>query len=63
MDEKDKRLLYVGMGAIFWSIWLSRTNLVFNKTSISSYMQGMFRATYWTRTWVAFQKEESQRFL
>jgi hypothetical protein len=63
MNEKDKKLLYVRMDAIFWSIWLSRNDLIFNKTPISFYMQVMFRVTYWTRIWVAFQKEESQRFL
>jgi hypothetical protein len=63
MNEKDKKLLYVGLGAMVWSIWLSRNDLVFNKTPISSYMQVMFRVTYWTRTWAVFQKEESQRFL
>jgi hypothetical protein len=63
MKEKDKKLLFVGMDAIFWSIWLSRNDIVFNKTPISSYMQVMFMATYWTRTWAVFQKEESQRFL
>jgi hypothetical protein len=38
INEKDKNLLYVEMGTIFWSIWLSRNNLDFNKTPISSYM-------------------------
>jgi hypothetical protein len=63
MKEKDKKLLFVGMGAMFWSIWLSRNDIVFNKTPISSYMQVMLRATYWTRTWAVLQKKESQRFL
>jgi hypothetical protein len=63
MNEKDKKLLFVAMGAMFWSIWLSHNDIVFNKTPILSYMQVMFRATYWTRIWAVFQKEESQRFL
>jgi hypothetical protein len=32
MNEKDKKLLFVGMGALFWLIWLSRNDIVFNKT-------------------------------
>jgi hypothetical protein len=63
MKEKDKKLLFVEMGAMFWSIWLSRNDIGFNKTPISSYVQVMLRATYWTRTWAVFQKKESQRFL
>jgi hypothetical protein len=63
MNGKDRKLLLVRMGAMFWSIWLSQNNIVFNKTLISSYMQVIFRATYWTRTWSVFQKEEHQVFL
>jgi hypothetical protein len=63
MNDKDRKLLLVGLGAMLWSIWLSQNDIVFNKTSISSYMQVIFRATYWTRTWSVFQKEEHQVFL
>jgi hypothetical protein len=34
MNEKDKKLLFVGMDALFWSIWLSRNDIVFNKAPI-----------------------------
>jgi hypothetical protein len=50
MNEKNKRLLFVGMGTMFWLIWLSRNDIVFNKKSILFYMQVMFMAIYWTRT-------------
>jgi hypothetical protein len=36
---------------MLWSIWLSRDDIVFNKTSIFSYMIVIFRAIYWTRMW------------
>jgi hypothetical protein len=38
MNNKDRKLLLVGVGAMLWSIWLSQNDIVFNKTSISSYM-------------------------
>jgi hypothetical protein len=63
MNDKDRKLLLVGVGTMFWSIWLSRNDIIFSKTSISSYMQLIFRATYWTRTWLVFQKEEHQVLL
>jgi hypothetical protein len=63
MNEKNKILLFVGVGVIFWSIWLSRNDNIFNKKQILSYMQVMFRATYWTRTWASFQKEDAQVIL
>jgi hypothetical protein len=58
MNDKERKLLLVGLGVMFLSIWLSRNDVVFNKTSITSYMQVIFRATYWTITWLKFQKEE-----
>jgi hypothetical protein len=32
--------------------------VVFDKMSISSYMQVIFRGTHWAKTWVVFQKEK-----
>jgi hypothetical protein len=46
MNDKDRKLLLVGVGDMFWSIWLSQNDIVFSKTSILSYMQVIFRATY-----------------
>jgi hypothetical protein len=54
MNARNKRLLIVGMDAMFGLIWLSQNDIVFNKKPISSYMQVIFRATCWTRTWVLF---------
>jgi hypothetical protein len=63
MNVKNKRLFYVAIGVMLWSIWLSRNDIVFNKTPISSYLQGIFRGTHWTRMWAKFQKEENQNVL
>jgi hypothetical protein len=54
MNDKDRKLLLARVGAMLWSIWLSQNDIVFNMTSISSYMQVIFRGTYWTRTWSVF---------
>jgi hypothetical protein len=48
---------------MFWAIWLSRNNVVFDKTPIQSYMQVIFRGTHWVRTWASFQKEEKRQAL
>jgi hypothetical protein len=46
MNDNDRKLLLIGMGAILWSIWLNQNDIVFNKTSISTYIHIIFRATY-----------------
>jgi hypothetical protein len=46
MDAKIKRILFVGIGTMLWSTWLSRSDIVFNKKLILFYMQVMFRVTH-----------------
>jgi hypothetical protein len=58
MNDKERKLMLVEIGAMLWSIWLIQNDIVFNKTTISSYMHA-----YWTRTWSIFQKEEQQMLL
>jgi hypothetical protein len=63
MNAKTKRILFVGIDIIFWSIWLSQNDIVFNKKLILFYMKVLFRATYWIRTCASFQKKEGQMCL
>jgi hypothetical protein len=58
-----RKLILVGIGAILWGIWLSRNNVVFDKSLVLSYMQVIYGATHWTRTWSLFQKEEEHQKL
>jgi len=52
-----KRKSLVGVAAMFWSIWLCRNDINFNKKPITSFMQSIFRGTYWFRFWKLLQKE------
>jgi hypothetical protein len=63
MNSSNMQIFLVGTGAILWAIWLSRNDVVFNKVSISSSMQVIFRGTHWTRTWANFQKEAKRKTL
>jgi hypothetical protein len=44
-------LLLTAAFAICWAIWLSRNDVVFNKSSPKSCLQVTFRATYWCHFW------------
>ncbi len=64
MDKKRSKLVLVGASAICWALWLSRNNLVFDKSPSISYMQVIFRTTYWLRYWAQLQKfEEDGEFI
>jgi hypothetical protein len=63
MKRSLRNLFLVGIGAMLWAIWLSRNDIIFNKSPGLSYMQAIFRGTHWTRVWSAFQKENERRVL
>jgi hypothetical protein len=61
MNPKERQIFLVRIGVMLWAIWLSHNDDVFNKVSISSSMQVIFRGTYWTRTWANFQKAQMKK--
>lgn len=52
LHKKSRRLIFVGLAAMCWMIWLSRNDLVFDKKNTYSYLQILFRGTHWCREWV-----------
>jgi len=60
-------LLSTGSGchtfALCWAIWLTRNEVVFEKKRPNSYLQVIFRGTYWTRSWSILSKEEERTAL
>ena len=43
--------LLVGTTGLCWAIWLNRNEVVFERKLPNSYLQVIFRGTYWTRNW------------
>jgi hypothetical protein len=60
INRKLKYKIIVGASDLCWAIWLSRNDIVFNKTVAPSYLQAIFRGIYWTRFWFLLQKEEEE---
>ena len=50
----------MGASALCWAIWLSRNDVVFQKTIPNSYLQVIFRGTYRARCWSQMTKEEEK---
>jgi hypothetical protein len=56
IDSNTKHL--VTTRALWWAIWISRNDLIFDKILMFTYLQVLFRGTYWLRTWAQLQKSE-----
>ena len=56
IDKKTKKLILVEASAICWALWLGRNDMVLIKAPSKSYMQVLFRATYWLWYWAQLQR-------
>ena len=41
----------IGICALLWAIWNCRNDMIFNRLSMINFLQVIFRATAWIRTW------------
>ena len=60
MQWAQKKLVFAGLCALCWPIWLSRNDIVFHKSQKQTCLRILFRATYLARTWMLLQKEEDK---
>jgi hypothetical protein len=63
VNRKLKAKIIVGASAMRWSIWLTHNNIVFDKAAAPSYLQAIFRGTYWTWYWSLLQEEDRQMIM
>ena len=57
---ENKKIMFTGLCALLWSIWLSKNDVVFYNTQKQTILRILFRATYLTRTWAILQKVEDR---
>jgi hypothetical protein len=46
LNKKDKDHIRIGISAIYWSIWTSRNDIVFNKQKGTNFLQVILRASH-----------------
>jgi hypothetical protein len=44
--RKQRALVFIGVAGFCWALWLSRNDMVFQKSKRKSFLQVMFRGTY-----------------
>jgi hypothetical protein len=49
VNPRLKYRVFVGIAALCWAVWLSRNDVVFNGSNAYSFLQVIFRGTYWAR--------------
>jgi hypothetical protein len=58
---KLRRQMLAGASAFCWAIWLSRNDLVFDKTPIKSIMQVLYRGTHWLHFWSQLERNDQDK--
>ena len=60
---RSRKWMIIGATAMCWTIWLSRNEVVFQRSSPNSYLQVLFRVTYWARLWLQLSKVEAMQLV
>ena len=60
---KFRMQLLICASAMCWAIWLSRNELVFQQGCPNSYLQILFRGTYWARWWLQLSEVETVQLM
>ena len=58
---KHENQILVGASAFSWAIWLTRNDMVFDKSPMKTYMQVLYRGTHWLRFWSQLRWSEEDR--
>ena len=56
LSNNFMQVVYLGVAAFCWSVWLCRNDLVFEKKSVATPLQVIYSVIHWLRTWAIIQK-------
>ena len=62
-SDKERRVMLVGAAVLCWAIWRCRNDIIFNKIKYSSFMQAVFKGTYWLCLWAQLQRKNMIKVL
>jgi hypothetical protein len=58
LGSQYKSLVLVRVTVLCWELWTSRNDIVFDNSSIKTYMQVLYRGMYWLCQWAQLQRHE-----
>jgi hypothetical protein len=58
---KLRHQLLAGASVFCWTIWLSKNDVVFDKTLIKSLMQVLYRGTHWLYLWSQLENDDQDK--
>ena len=54
-------LLLTAASALYWTIWITRNEVVFDKCRPKTFLQVLFRGIHWLRQWARLQRHDDLR--
>jgi hypothetical protein len=58
-----KRQLLATASAFYWTIWLSRNDIVFDKSPTKTFLQVLYQGMDWLQFWSQLEKDDNKREL
>lgn len=62
-SNRQRNLVFVGVAAFCWALWICRNDVAFQKAQSKSILQVIFRVTFWIRSWFILFREEGRLIL
>ena len=63
VEPKSATHIRVGACALLWSLWNSRNDVTFNRQTITNFLQVIFRASTWIRTWSLLSRADHREHM
>jgi hypothetical protein len=57
-NKKYNTLLLMAAAALFWAIWITKNEIVFDKCKPKSFFQVLFQGTHWLCQWANLQRHD-----
>jgi hypothetical protein len=63
VDNHLAKHIRIGICALFWAIWNTRNDLIFNGTQFTNFLQVIYKATTWIRMWSSLTHADFRELL